>query len=171
MAEHFIAEPLDRRHIAQAFPLVRLGVPGLTMDRWRAFARAQLGARQRGGDRGILAVRNPAGYIHGLVIFETSEDLHLGRVLLVSHWVTAQSVGSGAVVSALIAAVEKVARTHECEAVLASLPNLTQAQGIGDHWLAGHFKRAGFELQMIPVVRQVISSIGTAIPLSSESLN
>ena len=170
MSAHFVAGPFDRQHIAQAFPLISLEVPGLTIDRWRAFARARLASGQHGGNHGMLTVRNPAGYIHGLAIFEIVDDLCLGRVLLVSHLVTARSVGSGEAVSVLIAAMKKVARAHDCVAVRAALPMPTQSGGHGDHWLAAPFKRAGFDLQMIPMARKVLSGVDTAVASLAERL-
>jgi hypothetical protein len=159
MSDHFVAGPLDRRHIAQAFPVINMDVPGLTIDRWRAVARARVRSVPHGGlggPRGILSARNPAGYIHGLVIYEITDDLQHGRAFIASHLVTVRSAGSGEIVSALIGAMEKTARAYDCTSLRATLPMPAQAgastHGWDDPWLIRRFRRAGFEVRMIPVV-------------------
>lgn len=168
MPAHFIASPLDGQHIAQAFPLISLEVPGLTIDRWRAFARAQVASR-RGGERGILVARNPAGYIHGLVFFQIVDDLRDGRVLLASHLIAARSVGCGEIVSALIGAILKMAHARDCAVVRATLPVPKRSGGDGDHWLVSQFRRAGFDLCTAPEASRAMARGDLAISLSTHA--
>lgn len=156
MVAHFLAGPLIREHIAQAFPLISLEVPGLTIDRWQAFARARMRSEHWKGDRGILTVRNPAGYIHGLAVYKVEDDLRHGRALMANPVVTARSAGSGEVVAVLIEAMGKVARDCDCVSIHASLPALSRLPAGEDHWMARRFRDAGFEMRMIPIDRKSV---------------
>jgi hypothetical protein len=158
MPAHFVAGPLDRQHVAQAFPLVSMIVPNLTLNRWRAFAQARMAARRGGAEQGIFAVRNPAGYIHGLVFYEISEDLRQGRVLLASNLIAAESVGRDEAVGALIRAIENLARARNCAAVQTMLPESDEAHAQRESWLVARFRRAGHEPRIIRACHQQVAA-------------
>lgn len=141
MDDGFIAKPLGRRQIDQAYPLVCAMAPGLGIDRWRAFAAAVLdsatlggGAEGVGGDgaagegrppgsRGIMTVQNAQGYLHGLFSYTAEPHLLHGRTLCVDNFVVLDLFDVAGVAEALLRAMEGLARRLGCAAIHTTLPD------------------------------------------------
>jgi len=141
MDDGFIAKPLGRRQIDQAYPLVCAMAPGLGVDQWRAFAAALLDSATLGsstegaagdGDagkgrlpasRGIMTVQNAQGYLHGLFSYTAEPHLLHGRTLCVDNFVVLDLFDVAGVAEALLQAMEGLARRLGCAAIHTTLPD------------------------------------------------
>lgn len=127
MDDGFIAKPLGKRQIDQAFPVVRAIHPDLGVERWRAFAAAMLDQTQgaagpRMPRRGIMTVQNERGYIHGLFSYATEENLHHGRILAVDNFIVHDLFNLPGAAAALLRAMDGIARGLGCTAIHTNLP-------------------------------------------------
>jgi hypothetical protein len=137
MDDSFIAKPLGRRQIDQAYPLVCAIAPGLGVDQWRAFAAALLdsatvgsstkGRRGGGTDglpaaRGIMTVQNAQGYMHGLFSYSVEAQLLHGRTLCVDNFVVLDLFDVTGPAETLLQAMEGLARQLGCAAIHTTLP-------------------------------------------------
>lgn len=138
MDDGFIAKPLGRRQIDQAYPLVCAIAPGLGVDQWRAFAAAVLDSATGGGkgggtaggngmpaNRGIMTVQNAQGYMHGLFSYAAEPHLLHGRALCVDNFVVLDLFDVAGVAEALLRAMEGLARRLGCAAIHTTLPDRT----------------------------------------------
>jgi len=136
MDDGFIAKPLGRRQIDQAYPLVCAMAPGLGVDQWRAFAAAvldsaTLGSSPGGGagegrlpaSRGIMTVQNAQGYLHGLFSYTAEPHLLHGRTLCVDNFVVLDLFDVAGVAEALLRTMEGLARRLGCAAIHTTLPD------------------------------------------------
>ncbi|WP_395458623.1 hypothetical protein ACHMW5_33330 [Azospirillum melinis] len=131
MDDGFIAKPLGRRQIDQAYPLVCAMAPGLGVDQWRAFAAAVLDSAtlEGSGDgrlpasRGIMTVQNAQGYLHGLFSYTAEPHLLHGRTLCVDNFVVLDLFDVAGVAEALLQAMEGLARRLGCAAIHTTLPD------------------------------------------------
>lgn len=141
MDDGFIAKPLGRRQIDQAYPLVCAMAPGLGVDQWRAFAAAVLdsatlgsstegaagdGAAREGrlpASRGIMTVQNAQGYLHGLFSYTAEPHLLHGQTLCVDNFVVLDLFDVAGVAEALLRAMEGLARRLGCAAIHTTLPD------------------------------------------------
>lgn len=127
MDESFIAKPLGRRQIDQAYPLIGAIAPALGVERWRAFAAAMIGegaASAPGGAMpcGIMTVQNANGYIHGLFSYNVEQDLRHGRALVVDNFVVLDLFDLPGAAEVLLHAMDGLARDLGCTAIHTNLP-------------------------------------------------
>jgi hypothetical protein len=141
MIEPFLLRPLTRRHIEQAYALVRQQMPQVTEARWRAFARARIGAAGPRRDCGIMTLQSQAGYILGLFVYSAWDDIEHGRTLGVAHIAVAELVGQASLARHLIDGMVVVARLNDCAAIDARLPRA----GLGEI-MHRQFRHTGFEV-------------------------
>jgi hypothetical protein len=123
MAGPYIVRPLDQERIAQAFPLVMVLDPGLTLDRWSRFATAFVRSMDSPEPREIITVQNEQNYIHGLASCRLRRDLHHGRVLEVENFVSLDLTGHRCAARALLEGMEELARDWNCSHICLSLLN------------------------------------------------
>lgn len=140
MDDSFIAKPLGRRQIDQAYPLVCAIAPGLGVDQWRAFAAALLDSATMGGNaknggrnegrndglpaaRGIMTVQNAQGYMHGLFSYAVELQLLHGRTLCVDNFVVLDLFDVAGPAETLLQAMEGLARRLGCAAIHTTLPD------------------------------------------------
>lgn len=113
----FIIETLGREQLAAVYPLVREAVPSLSLTSWLRFARPLTGSR-RGTHCGIVTARREGrSFPCGLFCFRVDDDLTLGRVLVADHFVAVDLLDPGAVLTALVEELERLAHRLECKAV------------------------------------------------------
>ncbi len=123
MDDGFVAAPLRRRQVDQAFPLVRAIAPELGVERWRAFANAII-IEPAGvvAPSGIMTVQNTQGYIHGLFSYTMDDHLRHGRVLSVNNFIVLDLFDVAAAAGALLKAMDATARSLSCAAIHTNLP-------------------------------------------------
>jgi len=113
----FIIEMLCRDQIRSVYPLVREAVPTLDLAGWLRFARQLIGARPTGQCGIIAARREGRTFPCGLFCYRVEHDLKLGRVLVADHFVAVDLLDPGAVLTALVEALDAVAKRLGCQAV------------------------------------------------------
>lgn len=122
MDDSFVAKPLGRRQIDQAYPLICVIAPGLPVEQWRAFAAAVLEpAGSPAGRSGIMTVQNRLGYLHGLFSYVIEDHLHHGRVLSVDNFVVLDLFDVPGVAGTLLHAMDTLARGLGCAAIHTTL--------------------------------------------------
>lgn len=117
--------------IAQAYPLVRMVAPDMTLQDWRRRALAYVrttdarppGRKGTNGKAtepapcGMRAIRNRDGYIHGLFSYRVEADSGAPRRLLVEHFIAFDLVARAELVAIMLAAIDALAHAHGCVAI------------------------------------------------------
>lgn len=147
--------PLMASQFRQAFPLIRLMVPHLTLDSWVCYAEAL--CRGDSGAGGIVSAQGEDGYIYGLVCYRVAPSPQLGRTLVVEHFVALDLFDGSAAIRALIDAIERIARDRHCARVHLTLPHARTELGRIDGSLHGSFREAGYEVDSVTLCKRLIS--------------
>lgn len=130
MSERFSSEPLAEDRIAQAYPLVRMVAPGMTLHEWRKRALVYVHATEarpagRKGTNGkaagqapcgMRAIRNRDGYIHGLFSYRVEADSAPPR-LLVEHFIAFDLLARAELVATMLEVIDALARAHGCATI------------------------------------------------------
>lgn len=119
MYELFRPEPLSARQARLAYPLVRLADPGVTLERWLAFAR-RIG-RRNAQRAGLVVLRNARGYMHALYSYQVEQDARYGARLRVRDLVVGRLPGA-ALTEAILQSAEALAGSLGCDALLVDVP-------------------------------------------------
>lgn len=131
---HYRLSPLRGDRILQAYPLVCAAGVDISIEDWRAFVKAMLGARNRETDCcDIIGMCSLNGYLRGLFTYRVKPDLHHGRILEVEYFVVESVYSPRDIAAALMAGVEDEARGHGCNAIHALMPR-------GTDWLSEMLK-------------------------------
>lgn len=112
---HLRLVPLSPDRIAQAYPLVQVVRPALSLEAWRRYARAILEDTE--GGSGIATLQDPRGLIAGLFVYRIGADPGHGRTLVAEDFVALDIVNPETVAQSLADALEAVANEHGCSAV------------------------------------------------------
>jgi hypothetical protein len=122
---HFKVCPLRLSQIDQAFAMLDLTGPSMSLAAWRHYAEPRL--RADPSTAGILSVQCERAYIYGLLGYET---VRLGgeQTMAVDLFEAIDPISDGAITRPLIAAVESMATRSGCSAVHFDLPNFMGAQ-------------------------------------------
>jgi hypothetical protein len=109
---------LTDQAIAQAFPLLQLTLPDLTLDDWTKFAVENI-AGSKTTEGGILTVVDERGFILGLLDYTIDRELDHGRTLMVKNFVALDFLDTSRkdIATVLIQAMEKLAGHHGCSAI------------------------------------------------------
>ena len=118
-----VASPLGLQRVEQAYPLVHMLHPLLTMDEWRSYARGLLTSDTPG--RGVMSVQHD-GYIRGLFCHWPVRSLQHGSIMIVDNFLVTGIFGTEETASTLIEAMELVAARHGCGAVQTLLTDRPQ---------------------------------------------
>ena len=171
MHDTYVAKPLIRRQIDQAFPVVQTIAPDLDVDRWRDFAAAVLSGREleseneptvRLGEgaaphpRGIMTVQNARGYIHGLFSYTAEEHLRHGRVLTVENFIVLDLFDMAGAADELLNAMDRVADDLGCSAIHTNLPDDYSTLPDYCNWLLTCFRDSGHEVETLRLCKQMI---------------
>ncbi|EWY37847.1 hypothetical protein N825_15715 [Skermanella stibiiresistens SB22] len=175
MHDIYVAKPLARRQIDQAFPVVQTIAPDLDIERWREFAAAILaapelessagrsvGSHLREGGRGIMTVQNSRGYIHGLFSHAVEDHLRHGRVLSVENFIVLDLFDLDGAADALLGAMDKVADDLGCAAIHTNLPDDYSSLPEYCDWLLGCFREAGHAVETLRLCKQMIDLTPTS---------
>jgi hypothetical protein len=102
--------------LAQALPLVQVTWPGVdtrSWDRYLSFIAARANGRSAGG----LELRDDAGYLNGLAVYEHEQDLQHGPVVTVHLFTALDLANSAAPAHVLLDAVIDRAKDLDCSGV------------------------------------------------------
>ncbi len=126
----------------EALPLLHVTWPNVTADSWREYLRF-VGARAGEGSAGVIALRDTADYICGVMVYEVERDLLEGRVLTVSVFTAVDLANSPVPACKLLDAARATADDFGCAGLQIRLydgqPGL--ATQVRDH---GFVDRAGY---------------------------
>ena len=110
------AAALSDDEVPQAFPLIQATWPGADLTAWRSFVRF-FNDRTAAGQAGVLALRDPAGLICGVLAYRLDRDLRVGPLLAIQLFTAVDLVNSRRTVRALLDAAEARASELDCKAV------------------------------------------------------
>jgi len=168
MDDSFIAKPLGRRQIDQAYPLLCVIAPGLAVEQWRAFAAAVLAPNgdttghangEAGGAplrrTGIMTVQNARGYLHGLFSYAIEQHLRHGRVMSVENFVVLDLFDVPGVTGTLLRAMDGLARGLGCAAIHTTLPERYILDGLANNPIADCFLGEGHRRETIRMCKSL----------------
>ncbi len=136
---------LTADRLQQAFPLLQSLDPGLSLDRWLAYARSLVGApccSEGPQESGVMSIENEQGYITALFTYRCFEDLRHGRLLTAENFVALDLLDPETCAHALSEALEHLAAHLSCDAVH-SLISESEARGAGAGVMASVLKARG----------------------------
>lgn len=108
----------NEAQIDRLFPVANLA-RGLSLERWRTFARATLQSNRPGG---ILVVEDSAGYVVAFCCVEAKEDLVAGPILSVENLMAVELVDRKRVVDLLLERFDNYARERGLAAIQIVVP-------------------------------------------------
>ena len=127
------AKPLAAEQIDQAFPLVRLLAPTLTLEHWRGYARAMTQPPSATAGRGgIVVLADAAGYLFGLFSYTNRPDLLHGPTLQVDNLVILHLVECREATQVLEREMRDIARRLDCRGIRVRLSRPPAAEPEGD---------------------------------------
>jgi hypothetical protein len=115
MPSFITASRLAASQIEQAYPLARSLMPDLGPAEWARLAR-KLTRPEAAAERGILTVRNAAGYICGLCFYAVERDA-AGARLVADHFVAFDATDRAPFAAALLEAIDHLAARLGCVAI------------------------------------------------------
>ena len=118
MDDVFQADYLRRDQVRQAYPLVRVHGPAVTLNHWLAFACHWTRMPERRG--GLVAIKDVRGYLHALFSYRIETDLCRGRLMRVSDLIVGHLAGK-AIHMATMKAIERLADETGCSSVVIEL--------------------------------------------------
>ena len=102
--------------IMQAFPVVQAAWPSVDLAVWKNFVRF-FRAENTAGQSDVVALRNPAGYLCGVLAYRRDWDLQTGPILIAQLFLAIDLLNSSRTIGALIEAVEARAYQLGCAAI------------------------------------------------------
>ena len=184
MHDTYVAKPLIRRQIDQAFPVVQTIAPDLDVERWRDFAAAILSVhelefedkstgRKEAAEprpRGIMTVQNERGYIHGLFSYTVEEHLRHGRVLDVENFIVLDLFDMAGAADELLNAMDRLAEDLGCTAIHTNLPDDYSSLPDYCNWLLTCFRESGHEVETLRLCKRMIDLDSPAPPDAANDL-
>jgi hypothetical protein len=113
----FTVTHLHAERIADAFPLVRMAAPEVSLDQWGRYADWLCRA-----DGGVLAAYAGNGTLHGIAAYCRDDSLRYGRALRTDLIVTFELSRDAPARSALLEALALIALAKGCENLTVSMP-------------------------------------------------
>jgi hypothetical protein len=139
---------LARDEVLEVLPVVQLAWPGTNRQSWQRYV-AFVRARSRGGSAGVLALRDPANYSSGAIVYETERDLAEGAIFTVHLFTAVDLARSRSPVAALHEAALTKARDLGCVSMQIRLYHGQMALGAALRGL-GFSDRAGYLWKRLP---------------------
>ena len=155
MAETLQVRSLMAKQIRQAFPLIRLIMPHLTLENWVRYAEAL--CRGERGPEGILSAQGEDGYIYGLACYRVAPDPQFSRTLVVEHFVALDLFDGSATSRTLIDAIEWTAHDQHCAHVHLTLPRARIGLEETDGSLSGSIRGAGYDVNSVTLCKRLTS--------------
>jgi hypothetical protein len=115
MSSFITASRLEAEQTDKAYPLVRSLLPDVDPAEWQRIAR-ELTESALADERGILTVRNAAGYICGLCFYTVERDAG-GARLIADHFVAFDVTERAPFAAALLGAIDSLAAKLGCIAI------------------------------------------------------
>jgi len=116
MGASFEIVAVSGERILQAFPLIQAAWPGIDLDSWKSFVRS-FRADYTAGQSDVVALRNPGGYLCGILAYRRDWDLRAGPILTAQLFIAIDLLNSSRTIGALIEAVEARAFQLGCTGI------------------------------------------------------
>lgn len=113
---------LSADQVPEALPLIQVTWPSVDLASWQSFVQFFC-AQTAAGDAGVLALRDPAGDLCGLLAYRLDRDLRVGPVLAVHLFTAVDLANSRRTVRALLDIAEARASQLGCAGVQIRLGN------------------------------------------------
>ena len=155
MAETLQVRSLMASQFRQAFPLIQLIIPYVTLESWVQYAHAF--CRGDCGAAGMLSAQAEDGYIYGLACYRVVPDPQFSRTLVVEHFVALDLFDGSATARALIDAIERMAHDQHCAQVHLTLPQARIEFGETDGSLPGSIRGAGYDVNSVTLCKRLTS--------------
>ena len=124
MNERFTLAPIRGDRILQAYPLIRELATEISLVDWRAYVKSNLAAKVKGGEAcDIIGICSSNGYLRGQFTYRVVPDLRYGQTLDVEYFIVESVFSPREIAAALMAGVEEIASTENCNAIHAHLPS------------------------------------------------
>ncbi len=130
MSVSFNVGVLSGDQVPLAFPLIRATWPGADLASWQSFVEFfndEIGAKRSG----VLALRDPAGCICGVLAYRLDRDLRAGPILAIHLFTAVDLLNSLRTVRALLEAADGQALELGCAGVQIRLRN--DQSGLASH--------------------------------------
>ena len=155
MPHQFRAQSIHPNNAARAYPLMRVMRADVSLEEWLAFVTATNADSEPAPDRadhkwpsrGVLAIENARGYIHGLFSYHVAFAIDHEAVLEVSNFVAVDSADRAAGIKALIASMEELAHALGCTAIHTHVPGNWRQGKFPEAALSRHLRHAGHDLK------------------------
>lgn len=121
MSASFHVATLSGDQVSQAFPLIQAVWPEADLAAWRSFV--QFFDRGAAGESGVLAVRDPADYIWGILAYRLDRDLRKGLVLTAQLFAAVDLTNALRTAQAVVEVAEARAAELGCTGVQIHLHN------------------------------------------------
>ena len=147
---YYNVRPLSQERIPEAFPVVAFLDEQVTPQQWSDYASAVVASTGQGGGHGIMTLQDPQSHIIGLCVYHIRPDLQRGRVLVIENFAVVTLIGAQQAASALLAAMEALARDQDCACLAISLLDRKARRSPNHHrsQTGRLFKGAGFRLDV-----------------------
>jgi hypothetical protein len=116
MSASFRVATLSGDQVPQAFPLIQAIWPEADLASWRSFVQF-FNRGEAAGKSGVLAVRDPADYIWGILAYRLDRDLRKGLVLTAQLFVAVDLTNTLRTAQAVVDVAEKRAAELGCTGV------------------------------------------------------
>ncbi len=116
MGASFEIVSLSGERILQAFPLIQAAWPAIDLAAWKSFIRS-FRAESTAGQSDVVALRNSAGYLSGVLAYRRDWDLRAGPILTAQLFLAIDLLNSLRTIGALLEAVETRASELGCAGV------------------------------------------------------
>jgi hypothetical protein len=141
---------LDLGQIRQAWPLVRMAAPDVTLEQSDRYARALL---ERGG--GLIGVFAGDSTLHGLATYVLDDDLRHGRTLRTDNIITFELNRSAPARHTLLEALCLIGEGFGCTAVVLTMSNRGYADSSSPK--AACWQGLGLSLDAVMFARKINS--------------
>ena len=145
MAQFTIAHLYDEQ-IEDAYPMVRMAAPDLSLERWVEFGLSAIA-----GEGGVLGAYSGDGTLHGVAVYCPDDRLLAGRVLRIEPMVTFELNPRSPARAALCEALELLAAAKGCRQLVFHLPSRGHADPQSDK--GEGWRRLGMALETVTFVK------------------
>lgn len=148
-----ITTRLTPREVDQAFALIQIEAPEMTLAGWRSFARSAGQAAPAQANRrrapSLAAVKDARGYLSGLCSYRKARSLRHGEVLAVDCFVALDFLNTQGAADLLLHHLEETASAVGCSAI-----EITLARQ--DTRLIDQFRGAGHALEGVLLCKPLL---------------
>jgi hypothetical protein len=147
-------QALNSEKIDQAYALVQLEAPEISLESWRDFAMSLISPSEA-PESGILTVDDERGYLLGLVGYVIDRDLVHGRTLMAKNFIALDGTEGRRkeVAFTLIRAMEDLAHDKRCGAIRTIVHEPESV--LRDAWIIEVLKHSGHHTEARRFIKAV----------------